>query len=98
MSSPSNQSPSRNVRIDPVAVVGAIFSVVSVYMFPFALGVIGIILGVVSRSRISGSAGTLTGKGIALAAVVIGVLSIIWYIIGLVALGYTWRGMVDGTT
>ena len=63
---------------DPIGIIGLVLSIVGAGFCPGVLGVAGAVCGFVSRSRIRRSNGTLTGDGIALAAIIIGGLQVLF--------------------
>jgi len=54
----------------------------------FCGGIVGLILGIVSLNQIKNSNGMQTGRGFAIAGIVIGALAIVWVIVA-IALGNT---------
>ncbi len=71
-------------RTSVQAVLGLILAVVSLVIQPcaFPLGLISVLLGLTAQKSIERSAGLLVGRGYALAAVVLGLISlIVWLII-----------------
>jgi Domain of unknown function (DUF4190) len=74
-------------RTDGMAIASLICGIVGIVCFVFCFGVVlgpvAAILGYISRQRIASSGGTLSGGGLALAGLILGVvafaISVIWF-------------------
>ena len=69
----NEQLQSGGTRILPLAIVGFIVS--------FFCGLAGLILSIVAKSKISGSGGTLSGGGFAIAGIIVGIVMFIFQVL-----------------
>ncbi len=65
-------------KYDTMTIWGFVLSLIGIFVFPFILGVVAVILSGVGYSRISKSGFTLRGKGLAIAGIIIGAFDIFW--------------------
>lgn len=68
-------------RRDGRAVAALVCAVLGVFLLPLLLGGTAIVLGVQSRKRIESSQGLLTGAGLTKAAVILGSLDVVLFLL-----------------
>lgn len=73
-------------RADPVAIFGFVCSLASLLILPFVLGALGIIFGTISLARQASDPQRYSGKALAIAALVIGIISVVYAIVVVAAL------------
>ena len=75
-------------RTDGMAIASMVLGIVTVplvfFLIGFITGILAIVLGAVSRGRIGRSNGQLTGKGMALAGILVGAIAMVLYVVLLV--------------
>ncbi len=62
-------------RMSVMAILSLIFAVLGLACLPF--GIVGLVLGIIALTKVNGSQGRLTGRGLAIAGLVVGALSIL---------------------
>jgi len=82
----NNSGQSMQPKTNALAIVGFVLSIVGLCCLGIILGPIAIILGAVAKNQIKASNGTQGGDGLALAAIIIGIVNVVIYI-ALFALG-----------
>ncbi len=71
------------VRTDPCAIWSLVLGILILCCSAFS-GVPALVLGIISKNRIRDSRGTLKGKGMATAGIILGIIGIILFVLGLV--------------
>jgi Domain of unknown function (DUF4190) len=68
------------------AIIGLVMSVIGIFICPILFSIAGIALGIIARNEIDRSGGRITGRGLATAALVIGVVGLV---LGVLVVGYS---------
>lgn len=88
---PQFGQPVAGPQTEPMAIVGLILAVVGVCFCGIVLSSAGAVLGYLARQRIAASGGSRTGDGLALAAMIVGVvgalLNVIWIVVAVAGSG-----------
>lgn len=81
----NSQSANQGIpQTSTLAVIALVIAVISWFFLPIITGIIAIILAIVARKKIVASAGAITGKGLATAALIISLISTISWIVFLI--------------
>ncbi|WP_338891044.1 DUF4190 domain-containing protein [Rhodococcus sovatensis] len=83
MSSRHTAAPAKP-KTNALAVVSLVVSILSFFTFVFILSIVGIVTGTIAKRQIAAS--TDGGAGLAKAGVIIGWISLVWGIVGVIAL------------
>ncbi len=78
MSTTANPAVARQSRTNGFAVAGLVVAIVGIFLFDIILGPLGIVFGAIGWSRANRGEG---GKGISIAAVVLGVVDVLLFVV-----------------
>lgn len=81
-------NPVQPAKTNTLAIVALVTSILSFFTFIFILSIVAIVTGNRAKRQIAVSGGA--GAGMAKAGVIIGWISLIWGIVGVIALAVTW--------
>jgi hypothetical protein len=88
---PVNFQPAAAIKNSGMAVASLVLGIVGMVFIPFIPSILAIIFGALGIGQVNKSNGLLKGKGMATAGIILGIIAVVWMIIMVAWVGFSWN-------